>query len=273
MKTTGANPLAASLHEYGFAILPRLYEPAEVAALLQCIESAPASGPNFRRNQAVFAIRNLLGEVPALGPLLDTAALRALLAQLFPASCHLAKAIYFDKPALSNWLVAWHQDLMINVDGRAERPGFGPWTNMPEGASVQPRGGAGKHVHYSHSPRRLRCGQRGAESSGGDAPARGVAPGGVAGTYSGCHGVRRTRRRGYAHATPAVACFQSQHQPPAAPGGAPGVCLGRVAERLAVARAAAVARCGQITVAAGSKALFYLGICITVQANKIFCHA
>jgi hypothetical protein len=137
-KTLCANPLAGLLQEDGFAILPGLYEPAAVAALLQCIESAPASGPNFRRSQAVFAIRNLLGEVPELGPLLDTAALRALLAQLFPEGCHLVKAIYFDKPALSNWLVAWHQDLMINVDGRMELPGFGPWTSKPEGASVQP---------------------------------------------------------------------------------------------------------------------------------------
>ncbi|MBD2767907.1 phytanoyl-CoA dioxygenase family protein [Hymenobacter sp. BT664] len=139
MKTTsGANPLAGRLQEDGFAILPGLYEPAEIAALLQCIEGAPASGPNFRRSQAVFAIRNLLGEVPELGPLLDTAALRALLTQLFPEGCQLVKAIYFDKPALSNWLVAWHQDLMINVDGRVELPGFGPWTSKPEGTSVQP---------------------------------------------------------------------------------------------------------------------------------------
>ncbi|HEX8659964.1 MAG TPA: phytanoyl-CoA dioxygenase family protein [Hymenobacter sp.] len=136
--TSRANPLAAPLQEDGFVVLPKLYEPAEVAALLQCIESAPACGPNFRRSQAVFAIRNLLGEVPALGPLLDTAPLRAMLAQLFPEGCQLVKAIYFDKPALSNWLVAWHQDLMINVDGRTELPGFGPWTSKPEGASVQP---------------------------------------------------------------------------------------------------------------------------------------
>ena len=78
----------------------------DVAALLRAVEDAPGSGPNFRRSQEVFAIRDLLGEVPGLWPLLDTAALRQLLAGLFPAGCQLVKAIYFDKPAGSNWLVA-----------------------------------------------------------------------------------------------------------------------------------------------------------------------
>jgi ectoine hydroxylase-related dioxygenase (phytanoyl-CoA dioxygenase family) len=87
----------------------------------------------------VFAIRNLLGEVPALWPLLDTPALRGLLGELFPAGCHLNKAIYFDKPAGSNWLVAWHQDLMINVGRRAaDLPGFGPWTAKAGWVAVQP---------------------------------------------------------------------------------------------------------------------------------------
>ncbi|WP_226163740.1 phytanoyl-CoA dioxygenase family protein [Hymenobacter terricola] len=109
-----------------------------MATLLRSVESAPASGPNFRRSQEVFAIRDVLGEVPGLWPLLATDALRRALAQLFPAGCHLTKSIYFDKPAGSNWLVAWHQDLMINVDRRANLPGFGPWTSKPEGISVQP---------------------------------------------------------------------------------------------------------------------------------------
>jgi ectoine hydroxylase-related dioxygenase (phytanoyl-CoA dioxygenase family) len=86
----------------------------------------------------VFAIRNLLGEIPALLPLLNTVALQALLAELFPAGCHLTKAIYFDKPAHSNWLVAWHQDLMVNVDQRADLPGFGPWTAKAGWVAVQP---------------------------------------------------------------------------------------------------------------------------------------
>lgn len=122
----------------GFAIILRLYTPAEIATLLHCIESAPVAGPNFRRSQDVFAIRNLVGEIPELLPLLNTPKLREVLAELFPAGCHLTKAIYFDKPAGSNRLVAWHQDLMINVAQRADQPGFGPWTAKAGWVAVQP---------------------------------------------------------------------------------------------------------------------------------------
>lgn len=126
------------LPQTGFAILPRLYSQAELAAILACVEGTPAAGPNFRRSQDVFAIRNLLGEVPALWPLLNTPALRQVLGHLFPRGCRLTKAIYFDKPAQSNWLVAWHQDLMVNVDRRADLPGFGPWTSKAGWVAVQP---------------------------------------------------------------------------------------------------------------------------------------
>jgi hypothetical protein len=107
MNTLAASPaLANQLAAAGHATVSALYTAAEVAALLRCIEAAPATGPNFRRSQDVFAICNLLGEVPTLWPLLATPALRGLLGELFPAGCHLTKAIYFDKPAGSNWLVA-----------------------------------------------------------------------------------------------------------------------------------------------------------------------
>jgi len=132
-------PATSELATAGHATLPALYTAAEVAALLRCIEAAPVAGPNFRRSQDVFAIRNLLGEVPTLWPLLATPALRGLLGELFPTGCHLTKAIYFDKPAGSNWLVAWHQDLMINVDRHAtDLPGFGPWTAKAGWVAVQP---------------------------------------------------------------------------------------------------------------------------------------
>ena len=133
-----SSPLAAQFAEAGFAVLPGLYVPNEVAALLRAVESATGSGPNFRRSQEVFAIRDLLGEIPGLWSLLATAGLRQLLGGLFPAGCQLVKAIYFDKPAGSNWLVPWHQDLMINVDCRVDLPGFGPWNSKAGGVSVQP---------------------------------------------------------------------------------------------------------------------------------------
>ena len=137
--TTATSALAGRLAEIGHVTLPQLYTAAEIAALLHCLEAAPAAGPNFRRSQDVFAIRNLLGEIPALWPLLATPALRGLLSELFPGGCHFTKGIYFDKPAGSNWLVAWHQDLMINVDRRAsDLPKFGPWTAKAGWVAVQP---------------------------------------------------------------------------------------------------------------------------------------
>jgi len=77
------------LQQEGFATISQLYQQYEIAALLQCIEDAPAASPNFRRSQDVFAIRNLLGEIPALWPLLDTAALRALLGELYSSRSEL----------------------------------------------------------------------------------------------------------------------------------------------------------------------------------------
>jgi hypothetical protein len=135
---TNTTMVSQHFQQQGFAVMAPLYTHTEVAALLSCIENAPAVSPNFRRSQDVFAIRNLLGELPQLWSLLNTHELRNVLGELFPDGCHLTKAIYFDKPAQSNWLVAWHQDLMINVDRRAGLPGFGPWTSKADWVAVQP---------------------------------------------------------------------------------------------------------------------------------------
>ena len=48
------------------------------------------------------------------------------------------RAIYFDKSAHTNWLVAWHQDLTIAVQNRVDAPGFGPWTTKGRVPHVQP---------------------------------------------------------------------------------------------------------------------------------------
>lgn len=130
---------ALSLQEKGHATLPNFFSPEEIQALLHTIEAAEATSSNFRRSQDVFAIRNLLGEIPQLQEQLLTPRLRELLAAFFPeATPHLTKAIYFDKPAGSNWLVAWHQDVMISVDRRQELPGYGPWMSKGSDVTVLP---------------------------------------------------------------------------------------------------------------------------------------
>jgi hypothetical protein len=72
------------LKQQGFAVTAPLYTHTEVAALLHCIESAPATSPSFRRSQDVFAIRNLLGEIPQLWSLLDTRELRRTVSKWLP---------------------------------------------------------------------------------------------------------------------------------------------------------------------------------------------
>ncbi|SNR60115.1 Phytanoyl-CoA dioxygenase (PhyH) [Hymenobacter mucosus] len=130
---------ATALAQNGYAILAGIYTPEELAGLLRTIERAETSSPNFRRSQDVFAIRNLLGEIPALREQLLTPRLREVLSGLFPDSQpYLVKAIYFDKPAGSNWLVAWHQDVMIRVNHRADLPDYGPWTSKGDEVTVLP---------------------------------------------------------------------------------------------------------------------------------------
>jgi ectoine hydroxylase-related dioxygenase (phytanoyl-CoA dioxygenase family) len=57
---------------------------------------------------------------------------------LFGDGYFVTKSIYFDKPELSNWFVAWHQDLTVVVDHKANIPGYGPWTVKQNQFGVQP---------------------------------------------------------------------------------------------------------------------------------------
>jgi Phytanoyl-CoA dioxygenase (PhyH) len=130
--------LLETYQQTGVAVVAPIYAAAEIRAMLAVLDQAGSGSGNVRRTTDLFAIRQLLTELPQLQPLIWNERFAALLNQLLPAPQHLVKAIYFDKPAGSNWVVAWHQDLMVAVDRRANLPGFGPWKVKPEGVSVQP---------------------------------------------------------------------------------------------------------------------------------------
>jgi hypothetical protein len=144
MQRTQSEPLAgaeqarAELRENGFTSIPDVFSPTELVELAGAIEAATIEGPNLRQSADVFAIRNLLQAVPTLAGLLWQPAFNSLIDSLVGSSANAVKSIYFDKPAGSNWVVPWHQDLLISVNCQADVPGWQHWTNRHGQWSVQP---------------------------------------------------------------------------------------------------------------------------------------
>lgn len=127
-----------NIADNGFTIIGNVFNGAEVDAIIAEIEKADTTNPTFRKTDDLFAIRQFLKELPGVTPLVFTAGLTQLIKELFGDGYFVVKSIYFDKPERSNWFVAWHQDLTISVDKRADIPGFGPWTVKHNQFAVQP---------------------------------------------------------------------------------------------------------------------------------------
>jgi len=130
--------IATQFAEHGFAVVPDVFNSDEINKIIECIDNADANHPAFRKTADLFAIRRFLKTIPEVETFVLKEGLTNLLEQLFGASYFIVKAIYFDKPVQSNWFVAWHQDLTISVDEKADIPGFGPWTVKPGQYAVQP---------------------------------------------------------------------------------------------------------------------------------------
>lgn len=59
-------------------------------------------------------------------------------AQVIGGGCRPVRAVLFDKSADNNWPLGWHQDRTIAVAGRADVPGYGPFTAKAGLTHVQP---------------------------------------------------------------------------------------------------------------------------------------
>ena len=128
----------SQLREEGFTVLPDIFYHDEVDALIDCIAKATSSGPQFRKTNDLFAIRQFLMALPQAADLTFTNSFKEIVREYAGGDHFVVKSIYFDKPEGSNWFVAWHQDLTIAVDKRLDCPGFSGWTNKQESFSVQP---------------------------------------------------------------------------------------------------------------------------------------
>lgn len=116
----------------GAVVLPRLVDELRVEALIAAVSqmNSPMTSDAVRRRRgSVFAVRNLAALCPAVKRLAESEDVRAVIGGLLESdSPVLVRSILFDKPAMSNWLVTWHQDTTIAVRQRIETPGFGPWS-------------------------------------------------------------------------------------------------------------------------------------------------
>jgi ectoine hydroxylase-related dioxygenase (phytanoyl-CoA dioxygenase family) len=122
----------------GFTIIEDLYCEDEVLSMLDQLLQVNSSHPTFRKTRDLFAIRQFLKEVPEVIQMVFTGPLLAAIDHLFGRGYFAVKSIYFDKPEVSNWFVAYHQDLTISVNRKVEMEGFGPWTVKQNQFAVQP---------------------------------------------------------------------------------------------------------------------------------------
>jgi len=121
----------------GFAIYNNIYSEEEILQIIEAVEKSDRSNETFRESLDLFAIRQFLKEVSTISDLIFNNSLRRLIDQQ-GSGYFVVKSIYFDKPQLSNWYVASHQDLTISVQDKADVPGFGPWTIKQKQYGVQP---------------------------------------------------------------------------------------------------------------------------------------
>lgn len=114
------------LEQHGFVIIPKVLAADEIERLQVALGATEGAGR-----------RGLLAD-PAVAHFAHSARLVGLLRPLLPAGPQPVRAIYFNKTAEANWLVAWHQDLTIAVRERVEVPGFTAWTVKDGIPHVQP---------------------------------------------------------------------------------------------------------------------------------------
>jgi ectoine hydroxylase-related dioxygenase (phytanoyl-CoA dioxygenase family) len=122
----------------GFAIVDAIFSATEIEGLLHTLSQSDTEGPSFRKTSDLFAIRQFFKEIPDAIPIIFNAKLVSLITSIFGTDYFVVKSIYFDKPATSNWFVAYHQDLTISVDKKMNIAGFGPWTIKQNQYAVQP---------------------------------------------------------------------------------------------------------------------------------------
>jgi ectoine hydroxylase-related dioxygenase (phytanoyl-CoA dioxygenase family) len=127
-----------SIQKNGFTVINNIFSDEEIKKISEVIQNIDISKETFRKSEDLFAIRQFLKEIPEVNDLIFNDNIKTIIKEIFGEKYFVVKSIYFDKPEKSNWYVAYHQDLTISVDKKAELPNFGPWTTKQNQFAVQP---------------------------------------------------------------------------------------------------------------------------------------
>lgn len=123
---------AQRLAEDGVVLIPGVVSQLRLTAISQVVDQLLAA------SESGAGLRNLLRISPEIVELANSPALVALAQQFLSPAARPVKALLFDKGRRSNWLVPWHQDVMIAVRQRIDVPGYGPWSEKNGVMHVQP---------------------------------------------------------------------------------------------------------------------------------------
>ncbi|MHC5541445.1 phytanoyl-CoA dioxygenase family protein, partial [Singulisphaera rosea] len=117
-----------SLEQDGYAIVPDVIDPDLVEVLGEAIDAIRPGSMAMDRGGRVYALRDLLREVPSTRTLANSEPVLDLARRVLGPKAFVVRGLLFDKTPEANWLVPWHQDLTIAVERRTDAPGYGPWT-------------------------------------------------------------------------------------------------------------------------------------------------
>lgn len=122
----------------GYSIIRDIYSNDEISSIIESIQNHKTDNKNTIDTNSLYAIRQLINYKPEIKNIVFNNRLKIVLNKLFSSDYFLTKAIYFDKPPLSNWFVSYHQDLSISVDKKSITEGYKNWTFKNGQYGVQP---------------------------------------------------------------------------------------------------------------------------------------
>ncbi|WP_163834238.1 phytanoyl-CoA dioxygenase family protein [Spartinivicinus ruber] len=120
-----------SFEENGFEIHPGFLDNDSINKIIDEIEALDSDFPKH-------GIRNAEKKLVSVKKLVDSNLLRNKAESYLSGKPEVVRVIVFDKTPDKNWLVTWHQDKTISVNGKKAIPGWGPWTLKDGINHVQP---------------------------------------------------------------------------------------------------------------------------------------